>query len=367
MGITQTQVYAQCFNCDVNTKAFSIGTGIATGNNSFAGGSQSSATVDNSFVFGQSSMVTGLRGIALGNQAKVSLTDGIAIGNFAISNALNSYVFGQNLSSTAANSITIGLGSSSSNLLSNTKAGSLMFGVTHKPSLTILKPANADVGYLGIGTDTPEEMVHLQGKMVIESTETTQSGLQFRHKDTRGLPPGDPQAYTPQYFWDIYSDTQGLKINNVDKKNGTINQRMIITGNGSVGIGVAIPKVKLEIGGVVKATGANITGTVNADELNAKIVKVEDILLAQEIKVSLKQNWPDYVFNKNYNLLPLNEVEQFIAENQHLPNVPSAAEVEANGVNVGEMNATLLKKVEELTLYIIDLQKQIDELKSSKS
>jgi hypothetical protein len=59
----------------------------------------------------------------------------------------------------------------------------------------------------------------------------------------------------------------------------------------------------------------------------------------------------------------LTELEQFITENKHPPNVPSAAEVEANGVNIGEMNAILLQKVEELTLYIINLQTQINELK----
>ncbi|MCL2245540.1 MAG: hypothetical protein FWC10_00260, partial [Lentimicrobiaceae bacterium] len=60
----------------------------------------------------------------------------------------------------------------------------------------------------------------------------------------------------------------------------------------------------------------------------------------------------------------LPETEQFIKANKHLPNVPSAAAVEANGVNLGEMNAILIQKVEELTLYILDLQKQINELKT---
>ena len=185
LGITQTQIYAQCFNCDVNTKAFSIGTGVATGSNSFAGGYQSSATTDNSFVFGIESMVTGLRGIALGNLTKVSQTDGIAIGNNALSNALNSYVFGQNLNSKGENSITIGLGSSYTQPLENNKPGSIMFGVTNKPSLTIVQPPKADVGYLGIGTDAPEEMVHInEGNLLITSvnsgsTDTPSGALLF--------------------------------------------------------------------------------------------------------------------------------------------------------------------------------------------
>ncbi|MCL2247012.1 MAG: hypothetical protein FWC10_07870 [Lentimicrobiaceae bacterium] len=82
-----------------------------------------------------------------------------------------------------------------------------------------------------------------------------------------------------------------------------------------------------------------------------------------EVEVSLDV-WPDFVFENNYPLMSLPETEQFIKANKHLPNVPSAAEVEANGINLGEMNAILIQKVEELTLYILDLQKQINEIKT---
>jgi len=71
---------------------------------------------------------------------------------------------------------------------------------------------------------------------------------------------------------------------------------------------------------------------------------------------------PDYVFNKNYSLMPLGEVENYIKKNNHLPDVPSASEVKEKGLDLGEMDATLLKKVEEQTLYIIDLQKQLTEM-----
>ncbi|MCL2290276.1 MAG: hypothetical protein FWC34_06155 [Bacteroidetes bacterium] len=93
----------------------------------------------------------------------------------------------------------------------------------------------------------------------------------------------------------------------------------------------------------------------------------DGLVCTREIRVSLQPDcWPDFVFENDYELRPLNEVEQFIIENKHLPNVPSAAEVEANGINLGEMNAILLQKVEELTLYIIQMQKEIDELKQAK-
>ena len=70
--------------------------------------------------------------------------------------------------------------------------------------------------------------------------------------------------------------------------------------------------------------------------------------------------WKDEVFKDDYNLLSINEVEKYISENGHLPDIPSEAEVMENGINVGEMNALLLQKIEELTLYVIELEKKIE-------
>jgi len=75
-------------------------------------------------------------------------------------------------------------------------------------------------------------------------------------------------------------------------------------------------------------------------------------------------DWYDCVFEKNYELPKLNDVEKFVTENKHLPDIPSQAELEKNGQDLGEMNALLLKKVEELYLYTIQQQKEIDELKN---
>ncbi len=75
------------------------------------------------------------------------------------------------------------------------------------------------------------------------------------------------------------------------------------------------------------------------------------------------QNWPDYVFDKNYEKLSLPELERFIDKHKHLPEMPAAMEVQQEGVSVGEMNAKLLKKIEELTLYIIEQGKEITILK----
>ncbi|WP_316815848.1 hypothetical protein [Pedobacter nyackensis] len=89
-------------------------------------------------------------------------------------------------------------------------------------------------------------------------------------------------------------------------------------------------------------------------------------IIAESVKVKPQGEWPDYVFEKDYPILPLNELEKFVSKNKHLPNVPNAAEVKKDGIDVGEMNAKLLQKIEELTLYIIDQQKEIKSLKTNE-
>ncbi|MXV50369.1 hypothetical protein GS399_05240 [Pedobacter sp. HMF7647] len=118
----------------------------------------------------------------------------------------------------------------------------------------------------------------------------------------------------------------------------TSTQNLMVSGegvhyisNGNVGIGTTMPDAKLTVLGDIHA---------------------------KEVKVNLNVPGPDYVFEKDYPLPDLNEVKEFIAENQHLPDIPSAAEMEKYGLKLGELNMKLLKKIEELTLYVIDLKKE---------
>jgi len=89
----------------------------------------------------------------------------------------------------------------------------------------------------------------------------------------------------------------------------------------------------------------------------------QKLWVKEEIIIQETCPFPDYVFNKDYELISLPELKQYIAKHNHLPEVPSAEEVAENGLNVGEMNVTLLKKIEELTLYTLEQQELIDELR----
>ncbi|AUP79676.1 tail fiber protein [Flavivirga eckloniae] len=117
--------------------------------------------------------------------------------------------------------------------------------------------------------------------------------------------------------------------------------QMAIRHNGNVGIGTISPDSKLTVKGNIH------TNEVKVDLLGAV--------------------GPDYVFYKNYDLKTLQEVENYISEKGHLPNIPSAKDMEINGIKLKEMNLKLLEKIEELTLYTINQEKEIKALKSKTS
>jgi len=149
-------------------------------------------------------------------------------------------------------------------------------------------------------------------------------------------------------------------------------ETFLVNGNGSTGIGTNfIPSgFKLAVaGGGTKininssATGSSAGSAIEVDDLTGTNFKVKSsgFVYARSIEVTLA-NFPDYVFSNNYKLMTLAEVEAYIKKNHHLPNVPSAIEVEKNGANLGELARIQMEKIEELTLYIIELKKQMDEL-----
>lgn len=146
------------------------------------------------------------------------------------------------------------------------------------------------------------------------------------------------RSYTSGSFIFANEAAGSLKFVTKEFDNTTVQAKpqMIITKTGNIGIGTETPDTKLAV-----------NGTIHAKEV------IVDLL-----------GWPDYVFEDDYSLMPLNELEKLINKNKHLPNIPSAVEVESNGIQLGEMNKKLIEKVEELTLYIIQLNKEIQEVKN---
>lgn len=123
--------------------------------------------------------------------------------------------------------------------------------------------------------------------------------------------------------------------------NADLNQEaMRIKYNGYVGIGTNDPQSKLAVNGQIRAT---------------------------EVKVLADISVPDYVFESDYKLRTLQETKEYIARNKHLPEIPSAAEIGENGIDLGDMNMRLLKKVEELTLHLIEQNERVEKLEKEVS
>lgn len=113
----------------------------------------------------------------------------------------------------------------------------------------------------------------------------------------------------------------------------------------------------------INDNGDIVMGNTTVAPKSGYKLSVDGKVVCEELLVQLSP-WPDYVFNADYKLKPLAEVEQFIADNNHLPGVPAACDVEEEGLNVGEMQKIMMEKIEELTLYVIELQKQNESLKA---
>ena len=185
-----------------------------------------------------------------------------------------------------------------------------------------------DDGKVGVGTTSPAELLHvsstLQYPRVSVQTTHTSGAPGFDIRDASG---------TPKFTWQ-YDIGGGF----MSFYQGSVGNRLVIRNDGNVGIGTTSPDAKLAVKGHIHT---------------------------QEVRVDMTGSMvPDYVFEDSYNLRPLSELENYINQNKHLPEVPSATEIEANGVKLAEMNMVLLKKVEELTLYVIELKKEVDKLKA---
>jgi len=215
------------------------------------------------------------------------------------------------------------------------------FVATGSQPNALLKPQGDGIGllvdgngYVGIGTTTPDCQLHIKGGLAIQNPT-----LPYDSRGDAGIRAGimfgTNHATNNAMFWISPDATIGNRLHIGCGLNYSDNGLLTILNNGNVGIGNTNPGYRLEVNGTIRS----------------KAIKVE------------VENWPDYVFADDYPLKDLSEVEQYINANNHLPDVPAAETMEQQGVNLGEMNRLLLKKVEELTLYLIQQQKEIDALK----
>ncbi|PRY48108.1 hypothetical protein B0I27_11642 [Arcticibacter pallidicorallinus] len=159
----------------------------------------------------------------------------------------------------------------------------------------------------------------------------------------------------------------GKSFYTVTSSEGSWTPANSISGDPGPGYDVTFEQVIRDNQYVLGSTGIGTTDTQGYK------LAVPGSVIAESVKVKLQNTWPDYVFDCGHQLLPLSELETYVSKNKHLPDVPSADQVAKDGIDLADMNGTLLKKIEELTLYIIQLkndsdrqQAEINRLKNTK-
>ncbi|MFY7908334.1 MAG: hypothetical protein ACOVO2_02220 [Emticicia sp.] len=217
---------------------------------------------------------------------------------------------------------------------------------------------------VGIGTITPSTGLQVAGtssnqtEININAPNSAISTLSFsRAGGSLAAPTATPNAYNLGWInfngyngtsfqtssairslttelWNSAGRGSYLSFHTTNAGSTSMSERLRIDDNGNVGIGTTTPDNKLDVLGIIRAN-----------------------------EVIVETGWADYVFQKDYKLKPLSEVEAFIKENKHLPSVPSAAKIQEKGAHVAELMTKMMEKIEELTLYSIDQKKEIDELK----
>jgi len=168
-----------------------------------------------------------------------------------------------------------------------------------------------------------------------------------------------------QYGIEYHENEGGLNFWKPSGSNGFKNWVLFLQDDGRVGIGTnTLPQgFKLTVDGSIAARKICI-GTIKHEE--KYLVTVAGGIHAREVLVTETAGGADFVFEEDFELRSIVELEEFVKQNKHLPDVPSAKQMEKDGLNIAEFQIKLLQKIEELTLYIIKQQKEIDELKNNR-
>ncbi len=245
-------------------------------------------------------------------------------------------------------------------------ASNVAIGITPTSSTANYKLYVKGATYLN-GAVTVNSTAKVNSSLTVSGTTTMNGSLICKGTDNRF-----------NKWLRVYATDEAGKVNLLISKDNRVTEGMNITSSGKnnfADLSISAMNFSFTTDGNAKImtmkknnvnmlANLDVTGKITChNEIEVAEVLKANQIKAQDINVELN-NAADYVFEENYNLRPLSEVESYVKENKHLPGVPSAAEISENGMSVSQMSNLLLEKVEELTLHMIELEKENKALKA---
>ena len=282
-----------------------------------SGTTQNQAKGNFSATIGISNITMGANSMAVGQSNKTLGATSAAIGKFAWANATNAIVIGA------------GTGDTEAKALINSYAGTLMVGFNSRRPTLFVSSSNGGVttGKIGIGNMTsPQAKLHL----LSDSNEDAGLILETSNKNTKTA------------FLQMYDGNHKIMVSKTGMRISSLNDN------------IDIDAKKIKMSGKV---GINTDNSFTGDYDYA--LAVNGGVLTSKVYVKDVDEWHDNVFKDDYKLMQLSDLKTFIQTQKHLPDIPSEMEVLERGYDIAEMEGLLLKKIEELTLYTIELQNQL--------
>jgi len=372
-----------------------IGTGnTAIGRNSFAGGLNSYAWGAQSFAFGTNDTVTGVNAVAFGwkNNATgpYSFAQGYqntAIGNGSVTMGIMNQAYGwagvalgysncahgvatislgSNVYTSCDYGITIGSGISGTYPLRNSNKSIYMGVNAMYPTLTITESPNDGKDYfdrtgkVAIGATVPQSKLHIHSDsgedagIILEADNKNNDSAFIRFQDAnRYISVGTDNKMR------INAGSNNLHL--LANRYCLNSESTYLENNSNLGLQIVSPqKMGLQSGNIT------LTGKVGINTENTTsgyALAVDGGLITTKVYVQDVEDWSDYVFEDSYKLMPLHELKKYICDNKHLPEIPSESEIVGQGYDMHEMQNAMMKKIEELTLYTLQQQEEIETLR----
>ncbi|MBR4793880.1 MAG: hypothetical protein IK038_09490 [Bacteroidaceae bacterium] len=397
-------------------QSFAFGTNdTVTGTNAIVFGLRSKATGSYSFAQGCQNTAIGNGSVTMGIMNQAYGWAGIALGYSNGAHGLASVSIGSNTYTTRDYGITIGSGINETYPLRNSEKNILMGVNAMYPTLTITESLNDGKDYfdrtgkVAIGATVPQSKLHIHSDsgedagIILEADNKNNDSAFIRFQDAyryisvgtdnkMRINAGSNNLHLLANRYCLNSESTYLENNSnlglqivSPQKMGLQSGNITLTGKVGINTENTTSVYALAVdGGLLSMGRFKVTSEdtiqiiakdgiynkpillkgnvgINTDHVaNGYALSVNGNIIAEKVMIKYHTEWPDYVFESDYKLMSMHDLRTFVTQNKHLPEVPSATEIE-NGLDIGQLQGVLLKKIEELTLYTLQLQEQVEQ------